>query len=84
METVDVTGPKNMVYRVRRSMRIAIYRPSLVDGDTVVSTDQTFSYPFPYIQEIEAEDLDPANSTELPPQTEETEDTSLEEVKSNA
>ena len=48
METTDLVGPKKMNFRVRRSMRLAIFRPRLVAGDIVTSENQTFAYQFPY------------------------------------
>ncbi|MFT7651753.1 MAG: tetratricopeptide (TPR) repeat protein [Limisphaerales bacterium] len=53
MQTTEVVGPKNMNFRVRRSMRLAIFRPQLVAGNIVTSQDQSFAYQFPYIPKSE-------------------------------
>jgi hypothetical protein len=46
--TLEVEPESNMEYRVRRSMRIARYRPPLVDDQLTAATGQTFLYEYRY------------------------------------
>lgn len=48
LKTLESEPPKLMEFRVRRSMRIAKFRPRYVEGQPVSAEDQTFTYRFPY------------------------------------
>jgi TonB family protein len=48
LKTLESEPPKLMDFRVRRSMRIAKFRPRYVEGQPVSAEDQTFTYRFPY------------------------------------
>ena len=48
LATVDSVPPKLMDFRVRRSMRLAVFRPSLLEGVPVVAESQTYTYEFDY------------------------------------
>ena len=48
LKTLASEPPKLMDFRVRRSMRIAKFRPRYVEGQAVAAEDQTFTYRFPY------------------------------------
>jgi tetratricopeptide (TPR) repeat protein len=56
-----------MDFRVRKSLRVARYRPMLVDGVPVAKQAHTYRYEFPYYQDRsedrEAERADDANTT---------------------
>lgn len=53
LKTLDVVGPRKMIFRVRKSMRIALFRPALEGGLPVTREAQVFSYRFPYLRENE-------------------------------
>lgn len=71
LKTVDNEGPKTMVFRVRRSLRTAVFRPALIEGEPVMTQAQRFAYTFPYFETIEpgtdttVQDMD---SREEPPE----------------
>lgn len=46
--TLEVEPESNMEYRVRRSMRVARYRPPLVEDQLAAATGQTFLYEYKY------------------------------------
>ena len=48
LKTVASEPPKLMDFRVRRSMRVARYRPQYVEGEAVLAEAHTFTYRFPY------------------------------------
>lgn len=48
MKTIASEPPKLMDFRVRRSMRLAIFRPKLVEGVAVMAETQTYSHQFEY------------------------------------
>jgi tetratricopeptide (TPR) repeat protein len=48
LKTVESVPPKLMDFRVRRSMRLAVYRPSLIEGTSVTAVTQTYSHRFDY------------------------------------
>ena len=48
LKTLESEPPKLMDFRVRRSMRLAVFRPKLVDGVPVVAETQTYSHEFDY------------------------------------
>jgi tetratricopeptide (TPR) repeat protein len=56
--TIGSEPPDLMDVRVRRSVRVARYRPALVDGVPVASTNQTYRHEFPYWTEPEEESAD--------------------------
>ncbi|XOV81560.1 MAG: energy transducer TonB [bacterium] len=70
LETIDSQPEKLMDFRVRRSMRLAIFRPQLIDGLPVVAEAQTYTHEFRYFPKIDptAAVINPAP----PPPTEET------------
>ncbi|MFU8817684.1 MAG: hypothetical protein ACNA7W_20240 [Pseudomonadales bacterium] len=47
-----------MDFRVRKSLRVARYRPMLVDGVPVAKQGHTYRHEFPYFEEREEEDVD--------------------------
>lgn len=54
LKTVESNPPKLMDFRVRRSMRLAVFRPSLIEGVPVTMEAQTYSHEFEYfpIQQV--------------------------------
>ena len=48
LKTVGVVGNNTMLFRTRRSMRVAVFRPKFENGSVVVAQDQVFNYEFPY------------------------------------
>ena len=48
LRTVASEPPKLMDFRVRRSMRIARFRPQYVEGQAVLTEAHLFTYKFPY------------------------------------
>ncbi len=46
--TLEVQPESNMEYRVRRSMRIARYRPPLVEDQLAAATEQSFLYEYKF------------------------------------
>jgi len=46
--TLEVDPDSNMEYRVRRSMRVARYRPPLVEDELAAVADQTYLYEYKY------------------------------------
>jgi hypothetical protein len=48
LQTVESVPEGFMDLRARRSMRVARYRPALVDGIPVVSANQTYRHEFTY------------------------------------
>ena len=68
LRTVDSEPPKLMDFRVRRSMRVARFRPQYVEGKAVVAESQTFTYQFPYFplqKDLEAESTQDAESASV-------------------
>ena len=51
LKTLEVDGPKSMNFRVRRSMREAIFRPRMEDGSVAPTEEHTFRYQFSYFAE---------------------------------
>ena len=60
MKTLESEPAKLMDYRVRRSIRVARYRPRYLDGQAVEAGEQNFTYRFPYypLREDEAVDVE--------------------------
>ncbi len=58
LKTVESEPAKLMEYRVRRSMRVARYRPRYVEGQAVEAGEQNFTYRFPYYPLREDEVVD--------------------------
>ena len=50
LKTEEVVGPRSMNFRVRRSMRVAIFRPRMEAGVISPAPEQTFVYQFPYFE----------------------------------
>ena len=48
LKTLRSEPPRLMDFRVRRSMRVAIFRPSLHAGLPAAAEDQNFAYTYPY------------------------------------
>jgi TonB family protein len=48
MRTVHTHPPKMMEFQVRRSMRLAVFRPSLVEGLPQAVDEYTYTYEFPF------------------------------------
>ncbi len=48
LKTIEAEPPKLMDFRVRRSMRQAVYRPRLLEGVAVVAEGQTYTHEFDY------------------------------------
>ena len=67
LATADSQPPKLMDFRVRRSMRSAIFRPRLVDGEPIVAEDQTYTHEFEYFPTL-AQAAD-AEAAEAAPET---------------
>ena len=77
LETLESQPPKLMDFRVRRSMRSALYRPRLIAGTPVEVEAQTYTHEFTYFprKEPPAEDgseleTDPASDAGEAPVTE--------------
>jgi len=51
--TLESKPEKLMDFRVRRSMRLAIFRPQLIDGLPVVAEAQTYTHEFRYFPKID-------------------------------
>lgn len=52
-----VSNPRKLMdFRVRRSMRLAVFRPSLIEGVPITMQDQTYSHEFEYFPLESAED----------------------------
>ena len=64
LKTVASEPPKLMDFRVRRSMRVARYRPQYVEGEAVLAEAHTFTYRFPYfpLRQQEQSDEESASS----------------------
>lgn len=58
LKTVESEPAKLMDYRVRRSIRVARYRPRYLDGQAVEAGEQIFTYRFPYYPLREDEVVD--------------------------
>ena len=54
LKTVLLEGENKMNFRVRRSMRAAVFRPRVVDGQVVGADGQSFSYEYPYFKRLDA------------------------------
>ena len=65
LETLESVPEKLMDFRVRRSMRIAIFRPKLVDGIAVMAKDQVHTHNFPYHAAVPAPTLEKTAGEEL-------------------
>ncbi|CAE7460270.1 Sumf1 [Symbiodinium pilosum] len=63
--TVDSQPEKLMDFRVRRSMRLAVFRPQLIDGLPVVAEAQTYTHEFRYFPKLDptAAVINPASPT---------------------
>ena len=48
LKTLRSEPPRLMDFRVRRSMRVAVFRPRLDAGAPSFVEDQTFAYTYPY------------------------------------
>jgi len=48
LKTLESRPPDLMEFRVRRSMRVAIFRPMLVDAEPIMATDQSYTHEFAY------------------------------------
>ena len=53
LTTLESIPPKLMDFRVRRSVRQAVFRPSLLEGVPVAADSQTYTYAFDYFPELE-------------------------------
>jgi len=73
LKTIASEPPRMMDFRVRRSMRLAQFRPRLVDGTPVHSEMQTYTHDFPYLPRdgevaTDTEGVDtPENPDQAPP-----------------
>ena len=63
--TVDSQPEKLMDFRVRRSMRLAVFRPQLIDGLPVMAQAQTYTHEFRYFPKLDptAAVINPASPT---------------------
>ena len=72
LRTIESQPPKLMDFRVRRSMREAVFRPMLVDGSPVVANDQTFTYRYKYFPDVAPSDPTQTGDAPAPAATEQT------------
>ena len=61
LRTLETQPAKLMEFRVRRSMRLAVYRPAFEEGVAIAIEDQEFTHTFPYLaqQVNESSDAEP-------------------------
>ena len=73
LKTVHSHPPKMMDFQIRRSMRLAVFRPSLTDGRAQTVDNYTYTYEFPYFPSAPAKA--PPEPTQDEPDTESTQGT---------
>ncbi|NKB97987.1 MAG: hypothetical protein GKR90_05755 [Pseudomonadales bacterium] len=78
LKTLNSEPEKLMDFRVRRSMRVAKFRPRYVEGEPVNANEQTFTYRFPFYPLRAADPLDESigpDTEEIDPSGEDSPDT---------
>jgi hypothetical protein len=73
LKTIHSHPPKMMDFQIRRSMRLAVFRPSLTDGRAQTVDNYTYTYEFPYLPSAPAKA--PPEPTQDEPDTESTQST---------
>jgi len=79
LKTLDSQPKRLMDFRVRRSMRLAIFRPQLINGVPVLAKAQTHTYRFDYFPLIEPNNSATDANTEQPSTDENSSTTHAEE-----
>ena len=63
LKTVHTHPPKMMEFQIRRSMRLAVFRPSFIEGLPQTVDDHTYTYECPYFPSSSIQRA-PASETE--------------------
>lgn len=58
LKTIESQPPRLMDFRVRRSMRLAVFRPRLAEGVPVMAETQTYSHEFNYFPTVDPTNLE--------------------------
>lgn len=66
LKTIHSHPPKLMDFQIRRSMRLAVFRPLLTDGVAQTVDDFTYTYEFPYFPSSKVAPSAPASETSDP------------------
>ena len=67
LKTIDAQPPKLMDFRVRRSMRSAVFRPMLVDGIAVDAEEQTYTHRYTYFPDLQDTNSQASETPEASP-----------------